>query len=216
LGKRPEDLATAVDIYRKRRALKARVPDSRYFGSTLRHWELYWAMGLGQAMCGGHGWNAWSASLAHALFMAAGEWDYILDAYATVTNCLQSVDLKSGEFHVGFVIDPSWNDFYGLGTPRPGEVYVPVPEEIRVACEAHSVFLTLDDSFYRQTYVRLGGTEVEVLNGRVVSSSPEELVIESFALEPKEVVLSLETTTMRVPRVTVQGHQTRTVVAGKV
>ena len=214
-GRQPEDLQTAVDIYRKRRALKSRVPDSRFFGATLRSWELYWAMGLGQAMGGGHGWNAWSASLAHALFMATGEWDYLLDAYATVTNCLQSVDTRTGQFHVTFVIDPCWSDYFGLGTQRPGEVYVPVPDEINIACESHSVFLTLDDSFYRQTYLRLRpGGGVEVLNGRLVSSSDREIALESFALRPEEVVVAREDASAAVPNVIVNGERSRVVIAG--
>jgi hypothetical protein len=165
-------------------------------------------------MCGGHGWNAWSASLAHALFMATGEWDYILDAYATVTNCLQSVDTGTGQFHVSFVIDPVWTDYFGLGSQRPGEVYVPVPEEIKIACEAHSVFLTLDDSFYKQTYVRLGADGVEVLNGRVKSVTEGEIALESFALCPEEVVVTRDGSNAPVPVISVNGQRGKVIVAG--
>ncbi|MCE9589631.1 MAG: hypothetical protein K8S99_03810 [Planctomycetes bacterium] len=211
-GRKPEDLATAFDIYAKRKMLKSRLPDSRFFGGTLRHWELYWAMGLGQAMLAGHGWGAWSASLAHALFMASGRWDCLIDAYATVTNCLQSADPDTGRFHMGIVVDPSWRDYFGLGTQHAGEEYVAVPDEVRVAGESHSVFLTLHDSFYKQTYLRLradGG--VEALNGRVSGNNGGGIELDSFALAPREVVVVNETTGV-LPRIMVNGKDGQPVI----
>lgn len=207
-------LETAAAIYDRRRMLKCRVPDSRYFGATLRHWEGYWAMGLGEGMLGGHGWNAWSASLAHALFMATGAWHYLLDAYATVANCLQAVDLDRKAFHFGFAIDPCWHDYFGLGGQHPGERYIPVPDEVTVACEANQVFLTLDSSFYRQTYVKLAGGRTQVLNGRLLHGSRESVDLESFALKLDEVVVIGLAGGEPMPRITVRGEPARVVVAG--
>lgn len=211
-GRKPEDLATARAIYLRRRALKSRVPDSRYFGATLRHWEGYWAMGLGECMLGGHGWNAWSASLAHALFMATGEWHYLLDAYATLTNCMQSVDLDRGLFHFGFSIDPCWHDFYGLGSQHPGERYEAIPDEITISCESHSAFLTLDDSFYRQTYLRLLPQGVEILNGRLLRADTQAIELESYALDLKEIVIVRDSSTHPLPRIQVAGKAPRLIV----
>lgn len=202
-GRRREDLEMAVGIYQRRRALKCRVPDSRYFGSTLRHWEGYWAVGLGECMLGGHGWNAWSASLAHALFMATGEWHYIVDAYATLANCMQAIDLETGTFAFGFAIDPYWHDYFGLGSQHRGEEYCLVPDEITVASESHSAFLTMDDTFFRQVYVRLTPDGVEVLNGRVLESTPTELKIESYALDLREIVVAHDNPGSAIPRVTI-------------
>lgn len=210
-GKDPAHLKTAMEIYRKRRMLKCHLPDSRFFAGTLRHWETYWAMGLGQAMLAGHGWAAWSASLAHALFMATGDWACLTDAYATVTNCLQSADPETGRFHFGIVVDPHWRDYYGLGTQHPGEEYLTVPDEVRVAGEAHAVFLTLHDSFYKQTYLRITDRGIDAFNGRIASHGPDTIELDSFALSPREVVV-VNASGKALPRIRVNGQKEQRVV----
>jgi len=189
-GRKPADLRVAMDIASKRRALTSRVPDSRFFAATLRHWEGYWAAGLGQCMLGGHGWNSWAASMLHALFMATGDWSYIVNCYATIANCVQSVDLGKKVFNFGFAVDPCWNDYVGLGRQYPGEEYVPVPDESRIATEQHQVFLTLEESFFRETYVRVTPDGVEVLNGRIRKRAVGSVEIETFALKPERVVVT--------------------------
>lgn len=205
----PAERRTAEAIFRKRRMLKPRVPDSRFFGSTLRHWETYWALGLGSCMLGGYGWNAWSASFSHALFMATGRWEYLLDAYATISNGLQAVDVGRGVFNFGFSVDPFWYDYCDIGTAVAGEQYVPFPDEIEVAGEQHAVFLTLDASFYRQVYVRVRANGVEVLNGRVASAPGAPLELESYALDMEEIVVVLEDGIAVAPPIRVAGRQAR-------
>lgn len=213
-GRRPEDLAMARAIFQRRRMLKPRVPDSRFFAATLRHWEGYWAMGLGPCMLGGHGWNAWSAAFEHALFMATGEWRYLVESYATVSNCVQSVDLASGDFRFGFAVDPCWRDFYGLGIQHPGEEYVRVPDEIRVSSEGHQVFAALEESFFRRTYVRVMADGAEVLNGRLLRQADGVVDLESFALALDEIVVSLDAPGLAAPSVTVRGQPVAARVAG--
>lgn len=205
-GKRAEDLAMAEGIFDRRRALKARVPDSRYFGATLRHWEGYWAIGLGEGMLGGHGWNAWSASFSHALFMATGKWRYIIDCYATLANCMQSIDLETGAFNFGFAIDPYWHDYYGYGTQHAGETYVAPPDEITVASESHSAFYTFEHSFLRQMYVRITADGIEVLNGSVVKHDGDEVTLGTHALDLREIVVTTEGADVALPQFRVEGQ----------
>ncbi len=203
---RPEaDLAMARGIFERRRMLKPRVPDSRIFAGTLRHWETYWAMGLGQCMLGGHGWACWSAQFSHALFLITGAWRYLIDAYATVTNCLQSVDLDTGDFYFGFAVDPWWNDYFGLGSQHPGEEYLRIPDEVHNACEAHQVFITLEESFYHRVYVRLGRQGIDVLNGKIREAAPAHLDLAGYALDLREVVVVNETD-LPLPAITVDGR----------
>jgi len=212
-GRASEHLAMARGIFQRRRMLKPRVPDSRIFAGTLRHWETYWAMGLGQCMLGGHGWACWSAQFSHALFMATGEWRYLLDSYSTVANCLQSIDLETGDFHFGFAVDPHWNDFFGLGSQHRGEEYIPVPDEIRQSCEAHQVFITLEESFYHRAYLRLGKEGIAAFNGKIITASGGRVDLHSYALDPREVVVALEEGTL--PEITVDGKPAVVIVAGE-
>jgi hypothetical protein len=115
---------------------------------------------------------------------------------------------------MGIVVDPNWRDYFGLGTQHPGEEYLPIPDEIRIANEAHSVFLTLDDTFYRQTYVRLRAVSIEVLNGRVMSEHKGTVDLDTFALDPREVVASVESGAPALPAFTVRGEPARVVIAG--
>jgi|GEM_PF-2423964 len=212
-GRDPEHLAMARGIFQRRRMLKSRVPDSRIFAGTLRHWETYWAMGLGQCMLGGHGWACWSAQFSHALFLATGEWHYLLDSYSTIANCLQSVDLDTGDFYFGFAVDPHWNDYFGLGSQHRGEEYIKIPDEIRQSCEAHQVFITLEESFYHRAYLRLGKEGIAVLNGKIITASGGRVDLHSYALDPREVVVAREEGAL--PEITVDGKQTVVIVAGE-
>lgn len=213
-GKRAEDLAMAEGIFDRRRALKARVPDSRYFGATQRHWEGYWAMGLGEGMLGGHGWNAWSASFSHALFMATGKWRYIVDCYATLANCMQSIDLATGAYNFGFAIDPYWHDYYGQGTQHPGETYVAVPDEITVASESHSAFYTFEHAFLRQMYVRISADGIEVLNGSVTQRGGDRVTLHTHALDMREIVVTTEGADIAIPQFKVDGKMTAVIRVG--
>ncbi len=137
-----------------------------------------------------------------------------MESYATVCNGVQSVDLRTGDFRFGFAVDPYWRDFYGLGSQHPGDAYVRVPDEIRVSSEAHQVFLALDESFFRRTYARVGPDGVEVRNGRVLDQARGRLDLESFALRPDEVVLSVSGSAHPAPTVTVRGRPVPVTVAG--
>jgi hypothetical protein len=211
-GRNLEHLAMARGIFSRRRMLKPRVPDSRIFAGTLRHWETYWAMALGQCMLGGHGWACWSAQFSHALFMATGEWHYLLDSYSTIANCLQSVDLETGDFYFGFAVDPHWNDYYGLGSQHRGEEYIRIPDEIRQSCEAHQVFITLEESFYHRTYLRVKPEGIEVLNGKVLSAGNGRVDLASYALDLYEVVVAVESGML--PDITVKNKPIRVICAG--
>ncbi len=81
-----------------------------------------------------------------------------------------------------------------------------MPDEITHANEQHAVFLALDDTFYSRTYVRIGTEGVEVFNGRLLSSTPRRLDIQSYALAPREVVLVVATPMAAAPEIYVNGR----------
>jgi hypothetical protein len=212
-GRHLEDLKVAINIFNNRRMFKPRVPDARFFASTLRHWEGLWALGLGSCMLGGHGWNAWSASFSHSLFMATGNWNYLIDAYATIANCVQSVDINNGVFNFGFAVDPYWYNFLGFGSQQIGETYISVPDGIPFSNESHQTFFTLDTSFFHQTYVKLLKTGVEVLNGRILSMTPEVINLETFALNSEnEVIVIRDNSNVKIPHFTIKGKTTKTII----
>lgn len=104
--------------------------------------------------------------------------------------------------------------FFGLGSQHRGEEYIRVPDEIPHSNEAHQVCITLEESFYGRTYLRLHRQGLEIMNGRVRQADAGQIDLESFALGPREVVVSVEDKKAALPRITLQGAPAKVVLAG--
>lgn len=83
------------------------VPDARYRGATLRHWEAHYDILCSRnMMTSPHGWTSWKTYAQYYLYELTNNPDYLINYFDTLGACLQCADTENDEVNWAFVIDP--------------------------------------------------------------------------------------------------------------